>query len=84
MSEIKEIYSNHFNNCWNEHIRYKAIKDKVIYFIGTLFVTVMFGTGLLIFKSLDPGIGDDNLIILNKLYTIQYFIMHLFFLLLFF
>ena len=78
----------YFEYCWKEHIRFKEIKDKIVFFIGTLFITVLFGTGLLIYQSYAHILPTQSEIIeysmiLDKLYTLQYIMMHLFFLLLY-
>ncbi len=83
----KEAFERHFKTCWSEYLHFKETKDKIVFFIGTLFITVLFGSGFLIFKSNEYAADStksiaDN-IIFSKLYLLQYFLMHLFFLLLY-
>lgn len=80
----KEYYQTHLSVCWEEHKRFKETKDKIVFFIGTLFMTVLCGSGLLIYKSYEMNkLPNPDTAILDKLYVIQYFLMHLFFFLLF-
>jgi Ca2+/Na+ antiporter len=78
---LKKIYQDHLETCWKEYIHIKETKDKIVFFIGTLFITVLFGTGFLIFKSTD--VPEDTKGTFDKLYVLQYFLMHFFFLLLY-
>jgi hypothetical protein len=83
-----ENLTSYFDYCWKEHLRFKEIKDKITYFIGTLFITVLFGSGLLIYQTYAHIIADSKeqieyRLVLDKLYTLQYLVMHLFFLLLY-
>jgi hypothetical protein len=78
----KEVFLEHFKLCWNQYIHFKETKDKIVFFIGTLFITVLFGSGFLIFKSSQFTDGPSK-ILYDKLYVLQYFLMHFFFLLLY-
>ena len=46
----------HINKCWQLHREYKEVKDKIFFFIASLFMSVIVGAGLLIYitKSLTP------------------------------
>jgi|SRR6185436_9496418 len=64
------------NNCWQRYKDYKDIKDKILFFIGTLFVTALIGTSFLILQS-------PNLSINPFVYLVQYILVQILFLLLF-
>lgn len=82
--QLKEFFLNHQDACWQEMRRSKETKDKIVFFIGTLFVTVLFGSSVLIYKSNQADKTNIAYVdALDKLYVLQYMLMHFFFLLLF-
>lgn len=77
----EEVLYDHRNKCWEEHVHFKETKDKIVFFIGTIFVTALFGSGILIFRSIE--LKSDDIAWVKILYYAQYVIMHLLFIILY-
>ena len=63
------------DECWKEHKNYKEAKDKILYFIGTLFTAAFIGAGYILLQ-----LSSETT---SKVYLLQYTILHIFFLVLF-
>lgn len=83
LSLSKEFLDSHIKNCWSEFKSFKKTKDKIVFFIGTLFISVSFGSGYLISKAIEPDTSAIMSDLITRLYVVQYILMHLFFFLLF-
>src|SRR5258705_4121725 len=57
--------------CWREHKSYKDIKDRILFFIGTIFTTAFIGTGYLILQPVTETT--------NYVYLMQYILLHMLF-----
>jgi hypothetical protein len=70
--QLKEFFVTHQDACWQEMKRSKETKDKIVFFIGTMFITILFGSSILIYKSYLPK-GTESLMqgALDKLYAVQ-------------
>ena len=84
LSFVKEVklidlslqnYIQYRDDCWKEHKTYKEIKDKILFFIGTLFTTAFIGAGYILLQMPTTTISN--------VYFLQYIILHLFFLVLY-
>lgn len=55
-----EYLIKHVEHCWKLHREYKETKDKIFFFIATLFMTVLVGTGVILyFVAEKPDLFKD-------------------------
>ena len=76
------VYLHHMDNCWREYLSFRKTKYQVLLFIGTVFMAAILGSGILVYRSLEP-LTDSAKIIIDRLFDVQYVILSLLFFLLY-